>query len=158
MSVDSFKRALFARKKEPIYPPYFSGKFECLECDAKPCIAICERNLLEFNGEFVEFKTNNYGCNFCKKCALSCENAGKNSLNLKFDKSINAKATININSCLSWNETVCYNCGDACKFNAIDFFGIFKPTINSNCIGCGECVGVCFVKSVSLKGFKKEMI
>ncbi|NLK66151.1 MAG: 4Fe-4S ferredoxin [Campylobacteraceae bacterium] len=157
MSVDSSKRALFVRKKEPIYPPYFSGKFECLECDSKPCIASCERSLLEFSDGVIKFSPNEKGCNFCDSCAVACEEVGKNTLNLKFNKAINAKALIDINSCLSWNQTICYNCADVCNFKAIDFFGMFKPTINSNCTGCGECIGVCFANSINLKGFKKEI-
>lgn len=158
LSIDSSKRALFTRKKESIYPPYFSGKFECVCCETKPCIQNCDRNLLEFTGGVIKFNVDKQGCNFCKKCALSCEEVGKNTLNLKFDKTINAKAIINVNSCLSWNETVCYNCSDICKFKAIDFFGIFKPIINKNCVGCGECLGVCFLDSISLKSFKKEIM
>lgn len=149
-SLDIKRRGLFAKTKEPIFPPYFSGVFNCNSCQA-PCVESCHRNLLSFVDGRVEFKVIELGCDFCKECALACENIGKNVLNLKFEERVPAKAIININSCLAWNDTICYNCLDSCKYKAIDYFGVFKPTINDKCIGCGDCIMVCFANSLSLK-------
>lgn len=142
---------MLKRFQKTIYPPYFSGKIECLDCQA-PCISSCDKNLLIFSDKCVEFKVNERGCDFCKKCALSCQENQKNTLNLSFPAKINAIAKINLNSCLAWNQTICYNCYEICKFKAIEYYGVFKPIINENCVGCGECVGSCFVSAISLKG------
>lgn len=138
--------------KKPVNPPYFSGKFDCIGCNS-PCVLACERNLLKFNETRVEFIVNDYGCNFCAKCADVCVNSVLSTENTKY---INAFAKINVNSCLAWNDTVCYNCLDVCKYKAIEYFGVFRPVVNQNCIGCGECVGSCFVKSINLVA-KKDL-
>ncbi|PSM52062.1 ferredoxin-type protein [Campylobacter blaseri] len=148
--MDIKRRGLFKKIKEPISPPYFSGKFDCKDCSA-PCVSSCDRDLLSFLGDKVEFKVVDLGCNFCQNCALACENIGKNVLSLKFEAKVLAKASLNINLCLAWNATTCYNCLDSCNYKAIDYFGVFKPTINDKCIGCGECLRNCFVNSLSLK-------
>lgn len=140
---------LFSRltgDKKPVNPPYFGGKFNCKDCNAL-CVASCDRNLLKFNEESVEFVTNEYGCNFCEKCAKACPNG---VLSLENKHTINAFAKINVNSCLAWNDTICYNCYDVCKYGAIEYFGVFRPSINKSCVGCGECLGSCFIKAVNL--------
>ncbi|MCZ6132545.1 4Fe-4S ferredoxin [Campylobacter ureolyticus] len=142
---------MLKRFQKTIYPPYFSGKFECLECKA-PCVTSCDKNLIKLKENFVYFEPNEFGCDFCKKCAIACQENQKNTLNLDFGAKINAVAKIEITSCLAWNNTICYNCYEVCKFKAIEYFGVFKPTINKNCIGCGECVGACFKEALSLKG------
>lgn len=132
--------------KKPVNPPYFSGEFDCKDCKA-PCVLSCQRNLLKFNETSVEFVPNEYGCNFCENCAKACP---KNVISLKNKHSIDAFAKINVNVCLAWNETICYSCLDVCKYKAIEYFGVFRPTVNENCVGCGECIGVCFVKAMSI--------
>lgn len=141
------------RRENFISPPYFNGNFECENCIGE-CIKSCDKNLLKFDGKKVQFLVNENGCDFCEKCVKACENLGKNTLNLKFGAKILATAEIKINACLAWNSVICYNCFDICKFKAIEYFGVFRPLINQNCVGCGECVGACFKNAINLKAKK----
>lgn len=153
------RRELFAKilrpaapKEQPraITPPYFSGKFDCAGCSA-PCVSACDRELLAFSQDQVSFSVKHKGCNFCKECALACEGIEKEVLSLKFSQNIAAKTSINVGSCLAWNGVICYNCQDVCKYKAIDFFGVFRPTINERCNSCGECISACFKNSISME-------
>lgn len=149
------RRNLFAkfRQREPAFitPPYFSGEFDCIDCPA-PCVQSCHRELLEIDNDRVKFNPNKLGCNFCKECAIACESIGKSVINLKYPASIDAVVQINTATCLAWNEVICYNCLDVCKFRAIEYLGMFRPTVNSRCVGCSECVSVCVNNSVIIRG------
>lgn len=149
------RQNLFAkfRQREPriIPPPYFSGEFDCVDCHY-PCVSSCHRELLEFDGGRIKFIPDKLGCDFCKECAVACESAGKSVLNLSNPAVINANVQINSATCLAWNEVICYNCLDICKFRAIEYLGMFRPTINDKCVGCSECVSVCVNNSVIVKG------
>ncbi|CZE51179.1 4Fe-4S ferredoxin [Campylobacter geochelonis] len=147
--MDTQKRGLFVKSKKPITPPYFSSLFNCIDCHA-PCILACDRNLLSYNGDMVEFKVLNLGCNFCEECAKACMQTKRGVLDLKFSSQIQASAVININSCLAWNDTICFNCLDSCKFKAIEFLGVFRPMVSQKCVGCGECLSACFKNSITL--------
>ena len=133
-----------------INPPFFSGEFDCAGCDAS-CVSACEKELLSFENERVFFKVKKLGCDFCEECAKACQSNGRRTLNLNSPKSINAKVSINVASCLAWNDTICYNCLDACKFKAVEFLGVFRPIINQNCVSCGECFDVCFKNSLEME-------
>lgn len=133
-----------------IAPPYFSGEFDCVDCEAA-CVTACERELLKFTDSGVKFEIGQKGCNFCEKCAVACEQIGKTSLNLKFPAKIQARTSISVNSCLAWNEVICYNCQDACKFRAIEYLGVFRPIINDRCTNCGDCVVACFKNSIEME-------
>lgn len=149
------RRNLFAKfkQREPrlIAPPYFSGEFDCINCHA-PCVSSCQRELLEFYDGRVKFDQYKLGCNFCKECAIACESIGKSVLNLAYPAKINASVEINTATCLAWNEVICYNCLDICKFRAIEYLGMFRPTVNDSCVGCSECVSVCVNNSVIVRG------
>lgn len=151
------RRELFGRilgqkqAPKPVSPPYFCGEFDCLDCSA-PCVSSCEYGLLSIANGRIYFGFSSKGCNFCKACALACESAGKEVLNLNNPARIEAEVTIDSHSCLAWNDTICYNCQDMCKYRAIDFFGMFRPVINDRCVGCAECLEVCFVNSIKLEG------
>ena len=150
------RRELFSKilgaKPAPkfIDPPFFSGEFDCAGCDTS-CVSACEKELLSFENERVVFKVKKLGCDFCEECAKACQSSGRRTLNLSSPKSINAKVSINVASCLAWNDTICYNCLDACKFKAVEFLGVFRPTINQNCVSCGECFDVCFKNSLEME-------
>ena len=58
-------------------------------------------------------------------------------------KHINAKIEIDVLSCLSWHQTMCFSCKDPCFYDAIDFLAMFRPTINQNCTACGLCIKSC---------------
>ena len=149
------RRNLFAKfkQREPrlIAPPYFSGEFDCINCHA-PCVSSCQRELLEFDDGGVKFNQYKLGCNFCKECAIACESIGKSVLNLAYPAKINASVEINTATCLAWNEVICFNCLDICKFRAIEYLGMFRPTVNDSCVGCSECVSVCVNNSVIVRG------
>ncbi|ALV24863.1 ferredoxin-type protein [Campylobacter iguaniorum] len=149
---DLSKRALFGKilganeKPQDIMPPYFGGKFDCLECDLL-CIKACHRDVLIYEEGRVKFDTSKLGCDFCKECANVCPNG---VLSLENPAIINAKTFINVNSCLAWNDVICYNCYDVCKFKAIEYFGVFRPVINQKCVNCGECLSSCFKSAISM--------
>lgn len=145
-----FKRFMDAKASKFITPPYFSGKFNCNDC-SKPCVKICDKELLSFKDEKIKFEVINQGCNFCEACAQACSESGREVINLKFKKDIAAKAIINVNSCLAWNDVMCYSCFDMCKYNAIEYFGVFRPAVNDRCNGCGECLSSCFKNAIMLK-------
>ena len=156
MTADASRRKIFSKilggksAQNFIAPPYFCGEFDCSGCDA-PCVSACEKELLSFENERVNFKFKSFGCDFCEKCALACEDAGREVLNLKFSSKIQAKFSIDVNACLAWNGTICCSCQDICKFRAIDFFGVFRPSINQKCAGCAQCMEVCFVNSIKME-------
>ena len=153
------RRAIFAKltgseKSEPgiIAPPFFSGKFECQDCDA-PCVTACHSNLLKFENDTVKFET--FGCDFCGDCAKACE---RGVLSPNNPREINAITQISVNDCVAWNGVICYNCQDACRSKrAIEFFGMLRPQINAKkCDNCGVCVSACFANAINLKPKPKE--
>jgi 4Fe-4S ferredoxin, iron-sulfur-binding len=156
MTLNSSRREFFNKflggksAQKFITPPYFSNEFDCADCKA-PCVNVCDEKLLSFENNQVKFEFNGKGCNFCKKCAIACESINKNVINLKFPATIGANVSIDVNNCLAWNDTICYNCQDICKFGAIDFMGVFRPIINQKCVGCAQCLEVCFVNSIKLE-------
>lgn len=154
------RRKLFTKILKPVVgideysgfitPPYFSGEFNCIDC-AHDCISSCDRGLLSFDEGRVVFSLKDRGCNFCKECAIACEALGKGVLGLNFKPKVGAKISIDVGSCLAWNSIMCYNCLDACKYNAINFLGVFRPMVNENCNSCGECINRCFNDSIKLE-------
>lgn len=126
-------------------------------CESKPCIGSCDRDLLKFCDDKIVFELGESGCNFCKECADSCmstNEGGISTLDGSLGDKIEAVAKIEPNSCLAWNGVICYNCFEACKFRAIEYFGVFRPLVNSSCVGCGECVVACFKSAVKFKGIE----
>ena len=89
----------------------------------------------------------NSGCTYCDLCAISCQNG---VLNIEDKKQIEAKIEIDILTCLSWQNTMCFSCKDPCLENAIDFLGMFRPTINQNCTSCGFCIKVCPTNAIKI--------
>ena len=89
------------------------------------------------------------GCTYCDECALSCSS---DVLDIKFKKNINVKFSIDTALCLSWKKTMCFSCKDPCIDNAIDFQGLFSPTIDlTKCTSCGFCVSVCPTDAIKLE-------
>ncbi len=156
MTADASRRKIFSKilggksAQNFIPPPYFSGEFGCVGCEVK-CVDACDKGLLNFDGESVKFEFKHAGCDFCKKCAIACEGLERGVLNLKFQARILAETKIDVRVCLAWNGTVCYNCQDVCKFAAIDFLGVFRPTVNDRCVNCAQCLEVCFVNSIKME-------
>ncbi len=139
-----------------VRPPYNKDlslfhKF-CPECEEKPCVAICEEEIIKLDGEKIPFLSfEKSGCTFCDECATACPQEVL-ILQEKQKKEIDAKIEIDTSSCLAWNSVVCCSCGDICPERAIDFFGIFRPTIDMvKCTGCGFCYGVCPPYAIKIK-------
>ena len=87
------------------------------------------------------------GCTQCDECANVCPNA---VLKLEYKKHINAKIEIDVLSCLAWNQTMCFSCKDPCLDDAIDFLGMFRPSINSSCTSCGFCIKTCPTNAIKI--------
>ena len=138
----------FSEKKvqeKPIRPPYFKDinlfYTNCIECLEKPCIEACEESILvvlEDKTIAINFSKN--GCTYCNLCAEACCNE---VLNIENKKQIEANIEIDVLTCLSWQNTMCFSCKDPCLDNAIDFLGLFRPSINKNCTACGFCINIC---------------
>lgn len=135
-----------------IRPPYFKDKSlfltNCSSCDGI-CSEVCEENIIVINKEnktpFLDFS--NAGCSYCDECAKACE---YEVLSLEQKKDIDIKVEINIQECLSWNQTMCFSCKDPCLDSAIDFLAMFRPSINENCTSCGYCIKVCPTSAIQL--------
>ena len=135
--------SLFAKKKRGLtYPPYFlkAEDFEkCKECESKSCMEACEENIIQIKEDAPSLDFSESGCTFCDECAKVCE---MGVLKVEY-KRLLPKFSIDPLGCLAWHHTICSACKDACLENAIEFLGLFKPQITSECTGCGFCVGVC---------------
>jgi len=132
-------------KSLQVRPPYNKDEslFQfCIECEEKPCVSACEEDIIKLDGDKIPFLSfEKSGCTFCEECAKACPSE---VLVLNQEHWIKAKFSININSCLAWNNVMCSSCKDACDESAINFFGVFRPTIDMKvCTGCGFCYGVC---------------
>lgn len=140
-------------KKLPVRPPYSQSESlfqkHCPECSA-PCINACEEGILVLGKKRIpEMVFEGSGCTYCEKCAEVCE---PDVLSLKnVQTRIPANIKLNTDQCLSWNETMCFSCKDACGENAITFKGVFKPAIDmESCTGCGFCIGPCPSQAIEL--------
>lgn len=89
------------------------------------------------------------GCTYCDECAKGCPS---DVLNVEDKDLIEATFEIEMLQCLSWNNTMCFSCKDPCLDDAIEFLGIFRPTINEEkCVSCGFCVNVCPTGAIKIK-------
>lgn len=129
----------------------------CPDCIDTPCVNVCKEEIIKIDNEnipYLNFKEN--GCTFCEECAKICPNEVL-KLSDESKTKINAKFSIDVNSCLAWNEVMCSSCRDACYEDAITFLGVFRPTINMDkCTACGFCYGVCPVYSIKFEFLKEK--
>jgi len=130
-----------------IYLPYVTDislvQKICKECQ-KPCVEACETDIIAVKDDIPFLDISKNGCTFCKKCAIIWVHNNMNVLDGNLEEKINIGISIKTLNCLSWNQTMCFTCKDACKYRAINFFGMFRPTIDENlCTGCGMCISVC---------------
>ena len=108
----------------------------------------CEENIIFIQEDFtpkLDFSSN--GCTYCDLCAIACPNE---VLKLEYKKNIDAKIEIDVLSCLSWNQTMCFSCKDPCLDDAIDFLAMFRPSINDKCTSCGFCIKVCPTNAIKI--------
>ncbi|WP_072679948.1 ferredoxin-type protein NapF [Arcobacter sp. LA11] len=142
-----------SKSQSLIRPPYFKDESdfhkECINCDGK-CSNFCEEHIIvigEDKTPFLDFT--NSGCTYCDECANACE---YEVLNLEDKKQINAKISIDIIKCLSWNQTMCFSCKDPCLDDAIEFLGMFRPEIiDDKCTACGFCIKACPTQAIDIK-------
>ena len=126
----------------------------CVECEDKPCVDVCEENIIKLDGDKIPFLSfEKSGCTFCEECANVCP---CEVLVVANSRQIKAKFGIDVNSCLAWNGVMCSSCADACDERAISFFGVFRPTIDmGKCTGCGFCYGVCPPYAIKYEALKE---
>ena len=149
------------KSEKPLHvrPPYNEDESlfhkSCLECENSPCVAICEEDIIKLDGDKIPFLSfEKSGCTFCEECAQVCPSE---VLVLNKIHGIKAKFSIDINSCLAWNNVMCSSCRDACDDSAINFFGVLRPTIDMDaCTGCGFCYGVCPPYAVKYMAIKEK--
>jgi ferredoxin-type protein NapF len=151
--------SLFSNKKKEntealVRPPYFNNEDsfykECPECIDTPCVTFCQESIIKIADDktpILSFKSG--GCTYCDECAVSCPNG---VLTLEYKKKIDAVVEIDVLKCMSWNQTMCFSCKDPCLEDAIEFLGMFRPSINeSKCTSCGFCIGVCPAEAIKIK-------
>lgn len=139
------------KQEKIIRPPYFQDEniffTNCIECEGL-CSTVCEENIIviqEDSTPKLDFSIS--GCTYCDACANICPSE---VLNLEYKKNIDAKIEIDVLTCLAWNQTMCFSCKDPCLDDAIDFLGMFRPSINDNCTSCGFCVRICPTNAIKI--------
>jgi ferredoxin-type protein NapF len=144
----------FSKKEKQetiIRPPYFQNESifftNCISCDGL-CSTACEENIIVIQEDLTpKLDFTSSGCTYCDECANVCPSE---VLKLEYKKHINAKIEIDVLSCLAWNQTMCFSCKDPCLDNAIDFLGMFRPSINDNCTSCGFCIKTCPTNAIKI--------
>jgi ferredoxin-type protein NapF len=122
----------------------------CSRCNA--CIAACDVNIIvSGDGGFPELSFTRDGCTGCLACIEVCEPKA-----LTRSDTLWPLGLLEIDhKCLAKNKITCQSCKDACDHAAIQFpMTTATPVPNLNpdqCTGCGECVSVCPVNSISIK-------
>ena len=133
------------KQESLIRPPYYkdidSFHKECLTCNSE-CATFCEEKIIviqEDSTPIIDFSKG--GCTYCDECANKCPN---DVLKVENRTNINIKVEIDILRCMSWHNTMCFSCKDPCLDNAIEFLGMFRPSINETlCTSCGFCLNIC---------------
>ena len=142
------------KQEKVLRPPYYSKEEDesffltnCINCEGL-CGKVCEENIIiiqEDSTPKLDFSVN--GCTYCDECARICPN---NVLKIEDKRYIDAKIEIDILSCLSWNQTMCFSCKDPCLDDAINFLAMFRPSINEHCTSCGFCIKVCPTNAIKI--------
>ncbi len=142
-------------KESVIRPPYYAEMEAfslCIECEDKMCATACDENIiiLQEDGTPKLDLTTPTGCTFCDDCAEACT---PDVLQVAKMRKIDALIEIDILKCLAWNQTMCFSCKEPCIDNAIEFLGMFRPTIDQDkCTSCGFCVHRCPTNAITIKG------
>lgn len=149
----------FIKRKEDkletfIRPPYFKSESNftetCHTCIDKSCEKACEVEIIvikEDGTPILNFAQS--GCTYCDDCANACQ---PDVLTIENKKNINAKFSIGLLECMSWNQTMCFSCKDPCLDDAIKFLGMFRPEIDQDlCTSCGFCLKVCPTDAITLE-------
>lgn len=150
--VSSFKKG-GQEGKIIIRPPYFNDRdsflVNCVKCDGI-CQSFCKEKIIVIKDDktpVLDFSKG--GCTYCDECAKVCEFG---VLNIEYKRDIQAKVTIDMLKCLSWDKTMCFSCKELCMEDAIVYLGLFRPEIDANkCTNCGFCVSVCPTHAIKVK-------
>ena len=124
----------------------------CTRCG--DCVRDCPRGVLHAgDGGYPQIRFDVAGCSLCGDCATVCTTGAidRQTSPLPFTWRVNVADT-----CLNRRGVECRVCGDACEARALRFApalgGIASLTIDTDaCTGCGDCVSVCPVASISLR-------
>ena len=135
-----------------VRPPYYKDinlfLTNCIKCETKDCSTVCEENIIKILEDGTpKLDFSNSGCTYCDLCATSCS---IDVLTLENKKQIEGKIEIDVLSCLAWQNTMCFSCKDPCLDDAIEFIGLFRPTIKDNCTSCGFCIKVCPTNAIKV--------
>jgi len=155
----SFQNTNEKRVQRVIRPPYFNKELDfeniCKTCTEKSCLDVCEVDIIEIQEDSTPIlNLAQSGCTYCDECAKACD---ANVLTLENKKNINAKFSIGLLECLSWNQTMCFSCKDPCLEDAIQFLGMFRPEIDEKlCTSCGFCLTVCPTDAITLEIINKD--
>lgn len=121
----------------------------CILCSSKECAEVCQESIIIIlDDETPSLDFSKSGCTYCDLCAISCSGE---VLKIEDKKQIEVKIEIDILTCLSWQNTMCFSCKDPCLDNAIEFLGMFRPSIQNSCTSCGFCIKVCPTNAIKVK-------
>jgi len=141
------------KKETIIRPPYFKDESsfltECVECDGI-CSTLCEENIIVIlDNKTPKLDFSSSGCTYCDACAEACPG---DVLEVENKREISQKIEIDIMKCMSWHDTMCFSCKDPCLEDAIEFLGMFRPSINDEkCTSCGFCISRCPTQAILIK-------
>lgn len=141
------------KKESVIRPPYFidedSFLKECIECDGI-CSTFCEENIIVIQEDKTpKLDFSESGCTYCDECAKACPS---DVLKVEYKKNIPQKIEIDILKCMSWHDSMCFSCKDPCLEDAIEFLGMFRPSIvDDKCTSCGFCISRCPTQAIIIK-------
>jgi len=152
--IDKKKRNFLRRFSSPfksfIFPPYYEKKedfLNCVNCETKDCVNACKEKIIKIENEMPIIDLSINGCTFCDECASACTYGVLKIKNKK--NKLNAEFIITPNTCIAWNNTICFSCYDICEENAIIYKGMFNPVIDlDKCSGCGFCLKICPVNAI----------
>ncbi|RXJ57617.1 ferredoxin-type protein NapF [Candidatus Marinarcus aquaticus] len=137
--------------RPPYYKDIYSFDKHCHECNGI-CSTVCQENIIvitENKTPILNFSKS--GCTYCDECAKACPS---DVLNTEYKQKIALEFEIDMLQCLSWNNTLCFSCKEPCLDNAIEFLGMFRPSIiDDKCTACGFCVSRCPTNAIN---YKKE--
>jgi ferredoxin-type protein NapF len=149
-------RGLVKKEKQeeafaPFAPFFDTAKMDaCKTCETPSCVASCLDGVIKReDAQPPKLDFSLRGCSFCGDCAVSCD---KDVFKESNDAKIYASIEIDAASCMAWHNTICKSCFDPCLDKAIDFLGLFYPSINpKKCTACGFCIGVCPANAITIK-------
>jgi len=161
----SFRGEKKEKKEVIVRPPYFYYENstykddvsfftkECVNCEGV-CSTFCEEKIIvitEDKTPKIDFSLG--GCTYCDACAKACPSG---VLKVEYKHQIRTNVEINMLGCMSWDKTMCFSCKDPCLEDAIEFLGMFRPTINrEKCTNCGFCIAVCPTGAISINEIKE---